>query len=411
MEHALHLLILLLATRLLGELFERLRQPASIGEIGAGVLLALLATAPITAPVIGELPHSPFLEVAAEFGIFFLVLFAGLEIRPREMIDHSQRTFWVATGGVLVPLGSGFALAWLFLPETPLKLPQALLVGVGLSISALPVSVKVLRELDLLHTPVGNTIVSAAVFDDVIGLFLLAVVLSLIETGASLDAIQAFALLGKIALFFVLTVVLGWYGMPRVMKAAAAFRVPSPVFSALLVIALGFAFLAELLGMDFILGPFMAGLFFDPKTLGRDAYESVKGTIQTTTDGLLGPLFFASIGARVDLSAVSTVPVFLGALLAAAFLGKLLGAGVPARLSGLTTRQSTAVGVGLSGRGAVELIIASIALEAGLFDHPDPVVANLFSALVITAVVTTIVMPVGLRLILDRAPNVGGVAR
>ncbi len=140
----------------------------------------------------------------------------------------------------------------------------------------------------------------------------------------------------------------------------------------------------------------MAGLFFEPGTVGRDAYERVKGTVRTTTDGLLAPLFFASIGARVELSAISAIPLFLGALLAVAFLGKLLGAGIPARVSGLTTRESAAVGIALSGPGAVELIIASIALDAGLFDHPDPVVANLFSALVITAAVTTVIMPAGL---------------
>ncbi len=400
MEHALHLLILILATRLFGELFERLQQPASIGEIIAGVLLAVMATTPFAYPLIGGLPQSPFLEVAAEFGIFFLVLYAGIEIRPREIVGHSGLSFAVALGGALVPLTSGFALAWLFLPETSLKFAQALLVGVALSISAIPIAVKVLQELDLLHNRVGTTIVSAAIFDDIIGLFLLAVVLSVIETGTGLDTQTIVFLFGKVAVFFSVTVAFGLYLLPYLVKAAGKFRVPSPEFSTLLVIAFGFAFFAEFLGMDFILGPFMAGLFFDPKSVGENAYSEVKQTIQTVTNGLLAPLFFASIGARIDLSAVTAVPIFLTALLAVAFLGKLIGAGVPARLGGLSTREASAVGVGLSGRGAVELIIASIALEAGLFRHPDPIVANLFSALVITAVATTLVMPFGLRMIL-----------
>lgn len=402
MEHALHLLILILATRLFGEMFTRLRQPASIGEIFAGVLLAVIATTPFAAPFIGGLPQSPFLKGAAEFGIFFLLLFAGIEMRPREIAAQSGVSLAVALGGVLVPLFSGFGLAWLFLPETDLKLAQALLVGVGLSISAIPVAVKVLQEMGLLHGRVGNTIVSAAIFDDIIGLVLLAVVLSVIETGSAPEGAEILLLLGKVTVFFSVTVIIGIFLIPHLVKYASRFRIPSADFSTLLIIAFGFAFFAEILGMDFILGPFVAGLFFEPETVGEKVYAGVKQTTQTATDGLLAPLFFASIGARIDLSAVSAIPAFLAALLAIAFLGKLLGAGIPARLAGLSAREATAVGIGLSGRGAVELIIASIALEAGLFRSPDPIVANLFSALVITAVVTTVIMPFGLRAVLPR---------
>lgn len=407
MEHALHLLILILAARLFGELFDRLQQPASIGEIVAGVLLAVVATTSFANPVLGGLPQSPFLEVAAEFGIFFLLLFAGIEMRPGEIASQSGRSLAVATGGVLVPLFSGFGLAWLFLPETPLKFAQSLLVGVALSISAIPVAVKVLQDLSLLHKRVGQTIVSAAIFDDIIGLVLLAIVLSVIATGNVPDSSAVLMLLGNVAIFFVVTVTFGRFLLPQLIKSASKFQIPSPEFSIILIVAFGFAFLAEFLGMDFILGPFVAGLYFDPNTVGENTYADVKRAVQTASDGLLAPLFFASIGARIDLSAVAAVPIFLATLLTIAVLGKLIGAGIPARLAGLSAREATAVGIGLSGRGAVELIIASIALEAGLFRHPDPIVANLFSALVITAVVTTLIMPLGLRAVLGREGNEG----
>lgn len=402
MEHALHLLILILITRLFGELFERFRQPASVGEIFAGVFLVFVAAVPFASPIIGNLPHSPFLEITAEFGIFFLILYAGIEIRPSELVSHSWQSLAIALGGVIVPLISGFLLAWVFLPETSLRFAQAFFVGVALSISAVPVAVKVLGEAGVLHHPVGRAVVSAALFDDILGLFLLAVVLSVIKTGAGLEGLVILFLIGKIVVFFGVTISFGYFLTPRIIRAASRFQIPAPEFSALLIIAFGFALFAEALGMDFILGSFMAGLFFDPKTIGEEAYGRVKSTIRMATDGLLAPLFFASIGARIDMSAVTTVPVFLAALLLIAFFGKLIGAGVPARLSGLSTRESAAVGIGLSGRGAVELIIASIALEAGLFNQPHPIVANLFSALVITAVVTTIIMPFGLRIALGR---------
>lgn len=404
MEHALHLFVLIVAARLFGELFLRVRQPASIGEIVAGVALALFAASPQAVPFLARLPSSPFLEVAAQFGIFFVVLVAGIEMRPREIASQSASSLWVALGGVVLPLATGFALAWAFLPDTPLRFAQALLVGVALSISAVPVAVKVLMELNLLHERVGEMIVAAAIFDDVIGLVLLAVVLSVLETGAPPDAGMLLVLLAKISLFFILTVAAGVLLGPPFYRVVARFRVPAPRFSALIAVSLGFALLAEALGMDFILGPFMAGLFFEPAAVGKEAYTGVKKSLGDVTNGLLGPLFFVSIGARVDLAAVETIPVFLAALLAVAFLGKIVGAGVPARLAGLSPRDAAAVGIGMSGRGAVELVVVSIALEAGLFDQPDELVANLFSALVITAIVTTMAMPIALRLLLRTTP-------
>lgn len=405
MEHALHLVILLVLTRLGGALFERAGRPASMGEIAAGIALLPLAALPFAPQLLAGLPDSPFLDVAAEFGIFAVLLLAGVEMRPREIAAQSAAALGVAFGGVIVPLAGGFALAWAFLPETPLKLAQALLIGVALSISAVPVAVKVLMELRLLHRRVGRMIVSAAVLDDVMGLILLAVVLSVIKTGSTPDARTVLILLGQVGLFFALTIGAGMFIEPGFYRWVARLPVPAPLFSALVVVALAYAILAEALGMDFILGPFVAGLFFDPDAVGEEGYASVKSSMEDLTNGLLGPLFFASIGVRLDLGAVTAIPVFLMLLLVVAFLGKLIGAGLPARLAGLPTREAAAVGVGMSGRGAVELVVASIALEAGLFAQPDILVSNLFSALVITAVITTMLMPVMLRTVLPPLDN------
>lgn len=404
MHHALHLIVLLVATRLGGALFARTGQPASMGEIAAGILLIPLASLSFAPAFIVALPQSPFLEIAAEFGIFAVLLLAGVEMRPREVVAQSNAALAVALGGVILPLAGGFSLAWTFLPDTPLRLAQAFLVGVALSISAIPVAVRVLMDMRLLHGRVGEMIVSAAVLDDVIGLILLAVALSMIRTGGVPDAGTILVLLGQVGLFFAVAVGAGVHVEPHFYRWVAQLRIPAPLFSGLLVVALAYAALAEALGMDFILGPFVAGLFFDPETVGEDDHASVKASLADLTNGLLGPLFFASIGMRLDIGAVTAVPIFLALLLAVAILGKLVGAGVPARLAGLSAREATAVGIGMSGRGAVELVVASIALEAGLFAQPDPLVSNLFSALVITAVVTTLLMPLALRAVL-RPPD------
>jgi Kef-type K+ transport system membrane component KefB len=178
-------------------------------------------------------------------------------------------------------------------------------------------------------------------------------------------------------------------------------------FSALLVGALAFSVLAELLALHFIVGAFMAGLFFGRKTIDEPAYDDVRSKVSAMTFGFLAPIFFASVGLNLDFSAVFAVPAFLVWLLLAAFVGKLIGAGVSARWVGLTRQEAAAVGVGMSARGAVELVIADIALEAGLFEvvpGTAPVVEHMFSAVVIMAVLTTLVTPLLLKRIYGSIP-------
>jgi Kef-type K+ transport system membrane component KefB len=170
-----------------------------------------------------------------------------------------------------------------------------------------------------------------------------------------------------------------------------------------LVCALSYAYLAELFGLHFILGAFIAGLFFNRTTMDDEVYDKVKDKVSGLSSGFFAPVFFASIGLHLQLGALFEVPIFLTVLLAVAFLGKLIGGGVVAFLTGLDRREATAVGMAMSGRGAVELIVADIALRGGIFlvpDPPPPIVANLFSAIVIVAVVTTLATPISIRRIL-----------
>jgi Kef-type K+ transport system membrane component KefB len=178
--------------------------------------------------------------------------------------------------------------------------------------------------------------------------------------------------------------------------------------SAMLVAAFAFAVLAEALGLHFILGAFVAGLFFGRKTIDEESYDRVKSAISAMTFGFLAPIFFASIGFNLHLGAVFGAPVFLATLLLVAFFGKVVGAGGAARAFGFTARESITIGIGMSPRGAVELVIAGIALKAGLFatgDTASPIVENLFSAVVIMAVVTTVISPIILRRTFPHPPG------
>jgi Kef-type K+ transport system membrane component KefB len=153
------MLVLLVLTRLLGEAAERVGQSASVGELIAGIVLAGLAGAyGDTLPFLAHIATSEALEYAASLGIFFLMLLAGIEMEPREISRGSMGSFMVAAGGVILPMTGGIGLAWWFLPESELKQVQTLLVGVALSITAVPVTVKVFTELGMLHTRVGRMV-------------------------------------------------------------------------------------------------------------------------------------------------------------------------------------------------------------------------------------------------------------
>ncbi len=144
----------------------------------------------------------------------------------------------------------------------------------------------------------------------------------------------------------------------------------------------------------------MVGLFFGRKTIDASSYRSVRSNLLAITYGFLAPVFFASIGLHLDFSVFLVVPGFVLCLVLAAFVGKFFGAGIAAKYAGLSWRESSAVGAGMSARGAVERVIADIALKAGLFDsvgQVSPVVEHMFSAVVIMAVLTTLVTPILLK--------------
>jgi Kef-type K+ transport system membrane component KefB len=400
-EVFLQLLVILLLTRAFGEGAERLGQSASVGELIAGVCLAaVVGQLGERVPVLGDLATSEPVEWVAKLGIFFLVLLAGIEMKPREIARSSAGALAIALGGMVLPLAGGIGLGILFLPESELKPVLALVIGVSMAITAIPATVKVFSDFGLLHSRVGELVVSAAVFDDVLSLFLLAAVTTLIETGQVPDLTVLAFLLAKVVAFFAVTVALGVHLYPRISRGIREMEAAALELSAMVALGLGYGWLAEALGMHWVIGAFMAGLYFEESRVGKLAYEDLRLIVTALTSGLLGPIFFAWIGLQLDLATVTAVPSFLLSLIAVAFAGKLIGAGLPALWIGLPRREALAVGVGMSARGAMELVILSIVLEAGLFamaDSQNPVETHLFSALVIMAIVNTLLSPIALR--------------
>jgi Na+:H+ antiporter len=406
------IVIVLFAARLSGELAERMGQAPLIGELLSGVVLAALAQRfPEALQMLSHLSDNESVGAITDFAIFFLMLLAGVEMHPWELAMASGKALFVAIGGMVLPLAIGFGLGWLYIPASDAKLAQCMFVGTALSITAVPVAVAVLMRFGVLNSRMGQVIISAAIFDDVLGLIVLAVLTAVIKTGSVPEHSALWVMAGKVIVFGVATILPAWYVRPKIEKAIQRFRSAEIEFSALLVAALIYAILAEAFGLHFILGAFLAGLLFaDPTILNQTMYLSVKEKLSGLTDGLLAPLFFASIGMRLELSAIWIVPDFVALLVVAAFLGKLIGAGLPAYWLKFSATESMAIGIAMSARGAVELIIADIASAAGLFARPQPVppiLSSMFSAVVIMAVLTTLLAPIMLKPVLSRLPGAG----
>jgi len=395
------ILVLLVTARLFSELARRFNIPPLAGELVAGILLGIVfSTWSGTFPELSQLHDNEVFTAITEFGMFFLMLYAGVELNFKSLRKASGNAIWVALGGMFIPLALGMLLGWFSLPQSELKSAQLFFIGVALAITAVPVAIKALMDINLLNTKEGQTIVSAAVIDDVISLILLAVLTAFLKTGEMPGWDGILILIGKIILFFAITIVVGLYALPNLLKhVSKRINIEESEVSFLLIVALSFAVLAEALDLHFILGAFIAGLFFTKREIKKSVYEDVKNKIGAINSGFLAPIFFASIGLSLELTAFVNIPVFVLALILIASIGKIVGAGLPAKLSGLSTRQSFIVGNAMNARGAVELIIADIALRAGLFKIPgdSDLVQNLFSAVVIMAIVTTLLTPFVLK--------------
>ena len=397
------LLLMLLAARFFGLLLERLSLPSAAGEMLAGmVLISVAQLAGPFQPFIESLPDNQALTHVADIGIFFLLLMAGVEMQLSETVHDARKSFVIAVGGVVLPLVAGVILGFAFLEDQPQRTAQAILIGVALSITAIAASAKILQEFGLLKSETGRVLITAALFDDIFGLFLLALLSSVIASG-ELPGAYAFAImLAKVLVFFAITGLLGVHVYPRISKRIHRMQAAEIEFGALVIVALSYGFLAELFGLHWAVGAFMAGLFMERSRIGKQPYKSMRLMLNALTAGILGPLFFAWIGLQADLTSILEIPVFIAVLIVVAFVTKVLGGGLAAAAIGYGRRESAIIGVGLTPRGEIMIVVISVALAAGLINGNgvDPVSHHLFSALIVMALANTVLAPLVLRALL-----------
>jgi Kef-type K+ transport system membrane component KefB len=385
--------VVLVAAKVGGEIFERwLRQPAVLGELLMGVLIGPYALGAIDVPGVGrlfgeataggEIPIPLALWVFAELGAVVLLFVAGLETDFESFVRFGPTATVVAIGGVILPFIFGMVATVALGLAPSLASPEALFTGAALTATSVGVTARVLGDIGELDTPEGITILGAAVFDDVIGILVLAVVVAIAQSG-SVDALQLGLIGGKaLVAYFILTAVLV-LAARRIAAAFNAFR--SAGAGLALALALGFVsgFIAQSVGLAMIVGAFSAGI-----ALSRSNLRERLGHDMRAVSHVVVPVFFVIVGMLVNLPALGSVLLFGTIVSALAIVGKIVGCSLPALALGFTPIGALRVGVGMIPRGEVALIIAGIGLTTGAVGQ------SLFAVVVFMTFATTVLAPI-----------------
>ncbi|OFV83825.1 MAG: hypothetical protein A2W26_06545 [Acidobacteria bacterium RBG_16_64_8] len=387
------LVLIILGARLGGSLFERLSQPPVLGELAAGVLLGNLGL--LGWHGLDGLRALPVIEALAQIGVLFLLFQVGLESNVQKMLAVGPSSLLVAVLGVVTPMILGFGVSrWFFPAHNPLA---DWFVAATLCATSVGITARVLSDLKRTTSKEGQIILGAAVIDDVLGLMVLAVVAGIIQAvdrGASFGAASVLWIVAKSALFLAAAVFAGQWLSKHTFRLASRLRGEGLLLSLALAFCFGAAFLAGKAGLAPIVGAFAAGLVLDEvhyaDLKARDHAQRGIPELLDPIASFLVPIFFVLMGMRVDLSVFGAVGVmgFAAVLTLAAVLGK------QACSLGVLERgvDRVAVGLGMIPRGEVGLVFASVG--ATLFIAGERVVTTeVFSAVVIMVVVTTMVTP------------------
>ena len=381
--------VILIFSRLVSELGRRFKLPAVIGEILLGILLGPSILGKIFPGFTSALfPRIGAEQIAFEgltsISVIMLLFVAGLEVQIATVLKQGKVALYTSVSSMFIPFLFGVGAVYLFPAWFNFK-PQDRLVymlffGTAMAISALPVVTRILMDLNLFKTKVGNLIVTAAIFDDLTGWLVFSLILSLLNKGS--DASNVWSTIGLILLFGLFMLVIGKRiidrTLPWIQKKMAW---PGGVLS----LCLGFCFLAaaftEKIGLHAILGAFIMGVAFGDSV---HFSEKAREIIHQFVTNIFAPLFFVSIGLRVDF--VNNFDwVLVTVVLSIAIICKVMGASLGARLGGLSWRESFAIGFGLNARGAMGILLGTLALNEGLIDQ------KMFVAVVIMALVTSII--------------------
>jgi Kef-type K+ transport system membrane component KefB/mannitol/fructose-specific phosphotransferase system IIA component (Ntr-type) len=393
--------VMLFSAKMLGEIFIKFKQPAVIGEIIAGIILGPTVLGSISPDIFLYLfppagPSHNALTGLTNIAVVLLLLISGMEVDLNVVIKNSSKAIIISCFGIVIPFILGFLTAWFFpfalgIEDINLKLIFALFIGTALSISALPVIVKILMDLNIYKTDIGMIIIASAMVNDLIGWLVFSVIISM--SGSSESHFNFLQILIFIIIFLILVFVFLRKVIDKVInRIQEKWSFPGSILNFVLVLGFAGAAYTQYIGIHAVLGAFLVGI-----AIGESASlsERVREILNQFVSNIFAPLFFVSIGLGVnfirdfDISIVSII-------LSIAIIGKVGGSYLGARISKINTTDSAIIGFGLNSRGAMEIIIGLVALQVGIITN------KVFVALVIIALVTSMISAPLMSIMLKR---------
>jgi Kef-type K+ transport system membrane component KefB/nucleotide-binding universal stress UspA family protein len=403
---AAELILLLLVGRGLGEVMNRIGQPALFGQLLAGVLLGPsvfgLALPELRAVVFpDDKTLKTMIDAVSQIGILLLLLLTGMETNLALVQRRKRAVISSSLSGIAVPFLCGVALAYALptdaVPGHENRLVTALFLGTALAISSVKIVAMTLMEIGVVRRDIGQLILATAILDDTVAWIIIAVISGIAAHG-SVDLKTVGASLAGTALFLAVCLTVGRRLVARlIVWVNDHMTIEMPVITAILILMLGLALTTELIGVHTALGAFVAGMLIGQSPI---LTEHIEGQLRGFIIAFFSPVFFAVAGLGMDLRTLMdpTLLLFTVAVIAVASVGKFGGALLGGALGGLTLRESLALATGLNARGSTEVIIASIGLTMGALSK------ELYTMIVAMAVVTTMAMPPMLRWVMARVP-------
>lgn len=392
LQFLLAMAVIIAVAKAAGYLSTQLGQPAVLGELSVGLVLGPSVLNMLHWPLFGaaDLPHT--ISYIAHLGVLVLMFIAGLEVDLEGMLSVGRPAVLAGVMGVVLPVVMG-ALAVL---PFGIPLQPALFVGLALAATSVSISAQCLMELQVLQNRECVALLGAAVVDDIVVILLLSLLVAL-SAGEGGGIVTILWVLARMAAFLGLA---GWLGarlIPRLVPFVDGLPISESVMALALIFVLLYSWAAEALGgMASITGAFLAGLFFARAPLRQRVEEGM----HTIAYSWLVPVFFVSIGleANVRTLGISYLPLAL-VVVVVAILSKVAGSGIAARLGGLSNLESLRLGVGMTSRGEVGLIVAAVGVEAGLIGD------RILSILVVMVLATTVLTPLMLRVLYPARPQ------
>ncbi len=398
--------LLLLVGRGLGEIMQRLGQPSVIGQLLAGLVLGpslfgwlFPAAHHLVFP--DSATQKSLITGISNIGVMMLLLLTGMETDLKLVKNVGPPAFMVSAAGVAVPFLCGFALGWYIpdslIPDPHHRLIAALFLGTALSISSIKIVAIIVREMNFMRRNLGQIIVASAIMEDTAGWVIISLTLGLAGVGGFSPSSLAKPLIGT-AVFLVLAYTIGRRPVYHLIRwVNDNFTSDYAVVTAILIVMCVLALITQEIGVNTVLGAFVAGVLVGGSPiLSRHIEDQLRGLITA----FMMPIFFGLSGLSADLTVLKDPHLALLTLVivAVASMGKFGGAFLGGRVSGLSGRESLALGCAMNARGSTEVIVASVGLGMGMLTH------NLYTMILTMAVITTMAMPPLLRWSLARLP-------